>query len=143
MTKVLGEIKEGPKSKEGLMKEKGCEWTNMSGSWLSLSVYSSDSWGLKKGSANNPVDVKGLGEEAFSDKRGTDAELYVRKGKSILEVRTSAGSEAAKKAAELASQTAITQSAELGRLLSNAPRETRMSSAPNVQTMAAPDGRSP
>ena len=104
MTKILGEIKEGPKAKEGLMKEKGCEWTNMSGSWLSLSVYSSDSWGLKKGSANNPVEVKDLGEEAFSNKRGTDAELYVRKGKSILEVRTSAGSEAAKKAAELATQ---------------------------------------
>jgi hypothetical protein len=104
LTKILGEIKEGPKAKEGLMKEKGCEWTNMSGSWLSLSVYSSDSWGLKKGSANNPVDVKDLGEEAFYNKRGTDAELYVRKGKSILEVRTSAGSEAAHKAAQLATQ---------------------------------------
>lgn len=102
LTSVLGEIKEGPKAKEGLMKEKRCEWTNMSGSWLSLSVYTSDSWGLKKGSANNPVDVKGLGEEAFSDKRGTDAELYVRKGQSILEVRTSAGSEVAKKVAEIA-----------------------------------------
>ncbi|MEP7015413.1 MAG: hypothetical protein ABI925_08240 [Verrucomicrobiota bacterium] len=102
LAKIFGEIKEGPKPKEGLMKEKECAWTNISGSWLSVSVYSSERWGLKKGSANNPVDVKGLGEEAFSDKRGTDAELYVRKGKSILEVRTSGGSEVARKAAETA-----------------------------------------
>lgn len=102
VTKILGEIKEGPKPKEGLMKEKGCEWTNMSGSWLSVAVYSSEKWDLKKGSANNPVEIKGLGEAAFSDKRGTDAELYVQKGKSMLEVRTSAGAEVARKAAEAA-----------------------------------------
>lgn len=102
MAKILGEIKEGPKAKEGMMKEKQCEWTNMSGSWLSVAVYDSDKWGLKKMSGNNPTDVSGLGEEAFSDKRGTDAELYVRKGKLMLEVRTSGGGEAAKKAAEIA-----------------------------------------
>jgi ribosomal protein L16/L10AE len=43
-----------------------------------------------------------LGEEAFTDKRGTDAEIYIRKGKSMLEIRTSAGSEVARKAAEIA-----------------------------------------
>lgn len=102
ITKILDEIKEGPKAKDGLMKEKECEWTSISGSWLTLGVGSADKWGLKKGSANNPAEVKGLGEEAFSDKRGTDAELYVRKGKLMLEVRTSAGGEAAKKAAEIA-----------------------------------------
>ena len=102
LVKILGEIKEGPKPKEGLMKEKQCEWANMSGSWLSIGVYSSEKWGLKKGSANNPADVTGLGEEAFTDKRGTDAEIYVRKGKWMLEVRTSSGSANARKAAELA-----------------------------------------
>jgi hypothetical protein len=100
MAKIIGEIKEGPKAKEGLMKEKQCEWTNMSGSWLSLGISSADKWGLKKGSANNPADLKGFGEEAFTDKRGTDAELYVRKGKWMLEVRTSSGSANAQKVAQ-------------------------------------------
>ena len=104
VTKILGEIKEGPKAKEGLMKEKECEWTNLSGSWMSIGVYSAEQWGLKKGSANNPADVKGLGEEAFSNKRGTDAELYIRKGATMLEIRTSAGGEVAKKVAELATK---------------------------------------
>ncbi|HEX8078551.1 MAG TPA: hypothetical protein VF511_12110 [Chthoniobacterales bacterium] len=102
IAKIIGEIKEGPKPKEGLMKEKECEWTNMSGSWLSVGLYSSDKWELKKGSANNPAEVKGLGEEAFTDKRGTDAEIYVRKGKWMLEVRTSSGSANARKVAEYA-----------------------------------------
>jgi hypothetical protein len=102
VVKILGDIKEGPKPKEGLMKEKQCEWTNLSGSWLSLGVYSSEQWGLKKGDAFNLVEIKGLGDEAFSNKRGTDAELYVRKGKLMIEVRTSAGAEAARKTADLA-----------------------------------------
>jgi hypothetical protein len=100
LTKIFGEIKEGPKAKEGLMKEKQCEWTNMSGSWVTASVYTAERWGLKKGSGNNPVEVKDLGEEAFTDKRGTDSEIYIRKGKSMLEVRTSAGSDVARKVAE-------------------------------------------
>lgn len=102
LAKIFGEIKEGPKAKEGLMKEKQCEWTNMSGSWVTVSVYGADQWGMKKMSGNNPADVKGLGEEAFTDKRGTDSEIYIRKGKSMLEVRTSGGSEVARKVAETA-----------------------------------------
>jgi hypothetical protein len=102
LAQIIGEIKEGPTPKEGLMKEKECRWTNMSGSWLSIAVYSQDKWGLKKGGANDPKYVTGLGEEAFTDKRGTDAEIYVRKGKWILEVRTSSGSPNARKVAESA-----------------------------------------
>ena len=102
LAKIIGEIKEGPTPKEGMMKEKECRWTNTSGSWLSIAVYSADKWGLKKGSGNDPKEVTGLGEEAFTDKRGTDAEIYVRKGKWILEVRTSSGSANARKVAESA-----------------------------------------
>ena len=102
LAKIIGEIKEGPTPKEGLMKEKECQWTNVSGSWLSIAVYSADKWGLKKGSGNDPKDVTGLGEEAFTDKRGTDAEIYVRKGKWMLEVRTSSGSANARKVADYA-----------------------------------------
>ena len=102
LAKIIGEIKEGPTPKEGLMKEKECQWTSTSGSWLSISLYSADKWGLKKGSANDPKDVAGLGEEAFTDKRGTDAEIYIRKGKWILEVRTSSGGANARKVADYA-----------------------------------------
>ncbi|HVF71175.1 MAG TPA: hypothetical protein VM940_06170 [Chthoniobacterales bacterium] len=102
VAKIIGEIKEGPTPHEGLMKEKECRWTNMSGSWLSIGLYSSEKWDLKKGSGNNPTDVKGLGDEAFTDKRGTDAEIYVRKGKWMLEVRTSSGSANARKVADYA-----------------------------------------
>jgi hypothetical protein len=102
LAKILGEIKEGPTPKERMMKEQECQWTNMSGAWLSIALYSADKWGLKKGSANDPKDVTGLGEEAFTDKRGTDAEIYVRKGKWILEVRTSSGSANARKVADAA-----------------------------------------
>jgi hypothetical protein len=56
----------------------------------------------EKGSANDPKDVAGLGEEAFTDKRGTDAEIYIRKGKWILEVRTSSGGANARKVADYA-----------------------------------------
>ena len=102
LAKIIGEIKDGPTPKEGLMKEKECQWTNVSGSWLSIAVYSAEKWGLKKGSGNDPKEVTGLGEEAFTDKRGTDAEIYVRKGKLMLEVRTSSGSANARKVADYA-----------------------------------------
>jgi hypothetical protein len=100
LAKIIGEIKEGPTPKEGLMKEKECQWTNMSGSWLSIALSSADKWGLKKGLANDPKDVTGLGEEAYTDKRGTDAEIHVLKGKWMLEVRTSSGSANAQKVAQ-------------------------------------------
>lgn len=102
LAKIIGEIKDGPTPKEGLMKEKECQWTNMSGSWLSIAFSSADKWGLKKGLANDPKEVTGLGEEAYTDKRGTDAEIHVRKGKWMLEVRTSSGSANARKVADYA-----------------------------------------
>jgi hypothetical protein len=50
----------------------------------------------------NPENISGLGEEAFVVKRGTDAEVYVRKGEWILEVRSSSGRAITQKVAELA-----------------------------------------
>lgn len=102
LVRIMGEIKEGPKAREGLMKEKQCEWTNMSGSWLVLGISSAEGWEMRKRMANEPVDIAGLGEEAFSSKRGTDAELCVRKGKWMLEIRTSSGAPVARKIAEVA-----------------------------------------
>lgn len=66
--KILGELKDAPKADTGLQKEKTCDYTTMSGSWLKVSLYTSDRWGMQKGIVieMNPTDIAGLGEEAFS-----------------------------------------------------------------------------
>ena len=97
--KIMGELKEAPKSEEGLQKEKECNYTNKEGAWLKASIYSSERWGLQKGivSEMNPSPLEGLGEEAFGVKRGSSYEVYVLKGKWILEISSSAGPDVAKK----------------------------------------------
>lgn len=91
---TLGELKDGPTPAEGLSKEKQCKYTNMQGTWLQTSLYGSDHWGLQKGitSEMHPKDISGLGDEAFSVKRGTDSVVYVRKGGGVLEVSCSCDS---------------------------------------------------
>jgi len=102
--KIIGELKEAPKPDTGLQKEKTCDYTTMSGSWLKVSLYTSERWGLQKGivSEMNPTDIPGLGEEAFSVKRGSTCEIYVRKGKLILEVSSTVGLDPTRKFAEAA-----------------------------------------
>jgi hypothetical protein len=104
VAKIIGELKEAPKPATGLQKEKECNYTTMSGSWLKVSLYSATRWGLQKGivSEMNPTDLPGLGEEAFGVKRGTSYEVYVRKGKWILEVSSTVGAEPTKKFAQTA-----------------------------------------
>jgi hypothetical protein len=102
--KMIGELKEAPKPDTGLQKEKTCDYTTMSGSWLKVSLYTSERWGLQKGivSEMNPTEITGLGEEAFSVKRGSTCEIYVRKGKLILEVSSTVGLESTRKFADAA-----------------------------------------
>ena len=106
MAKLLGELKEGPKPDTGIQKEKECHYSNVEGAWLKVSLYSSDRWGMQKGTVSemNPADLPGFGEEAFAVKRGTTYEVYLRKGKWMLEVSTTAAPEAAKKFAETAAK---------------------------------------
>ena len=92
VAKIIGEIKE-VKTTEGLRKEKQCDYMNMEGSWLKVSVYSAEHWEMVKISAIDPTDIKGLGEEAYGAKRGTSREIYVRKGKLMLAVSSTVGAE--------------------------------------------------
>jgi hypothetical protein len=102
--KIIGELKTSPKPDTGLQKEKECNYENMAGAWLKVRLYSSERWGMQKGivSEMNPTDIAGLGEEAFSVKRGSSIEVYVRKGALILEVSSTVGLEKTRKFAETA-----------------------------------------
>ena len=104
--KLLGELREEPKPETGIQKEKQCNYTTVAGAWLKVSIYSSDRWGMQKGivSEMNPTDLPGVGEEAFTVKRGTTYEIYVRKGKWILELSSSAGPEPTKQFAQTAAE---------------------------------------
>jgi hypothetical protein len=102
---MFGELKEGPLPSSGLRNERQCNYTNMSGSWIKLSVYGGrERWEWEKGitNAQNPQNVGGLGDEAFAIKRGTDSVVYVRKGEAILELSCSCPASTAEAIARVA-----------------------------------------
>jgi len=101
---VIGKLKGAPKPDTGLMGESICKYENADGQWVNVSVYSSEKWGWKKGETSemHPTPLAGLGEEAFWVKRGSDVEVYVRKGANLLEVDSSGGIKFAKPIAEKA-----------------------------------------
>ena len=101
----FGELKEGPFASSGLRNERQCNYTNMQGSWLKLSVYGGeDRWEWERNitNAQNPRDLAGLGDEAFAIKRGTDAVVYARKNNDILELSCSCPFEVADRIARAA-----------------------------------------
>jgi len=99
---VIGEIKGEPASKDGLRGKK-CSYDNMNGAWVSIEVYSAEPhWELMKNMALDVQSLAGLGDEAFSAKRGATRQVYVRKGTQMIEVDSSAGLEAAQKTAAAA-----------------------------------------
>jgi hypothetical protein len=102
--KLLGELKEAPKPDTGIQQEKECNYSTTAGTWLKVRLYSSERWGMQKGivSEMNPTTLDALGEEAFSVQQGTSHEIYVRKGKLILEVSSTVGPELTRKFAEAA-----------------------------------------
>jgi hypothetical protein len=101
---TFGKLKSAPKPDVGVQKEKECHYENEDGNFLVLRIYSADRWGMQKGinSESNPMALPGLGEEAFMIKKGTDKEIYIRKGAWILEIDSSADSEKVKALAPLA-----------------------------------------
>jgi len=101
---TFGKLKGAPKPDLGLQKEKECHYENEDGNFLVLRIYSADRWGMQKGinSESNPTVLTGLGEEAFMVKKGTNKEIYIRKGAWILEIDSSADSEKIKSLASLA-----------------------------------------
>lgn len=106
VARIIGELKELPKSDSGLQKERECNYTTITGAWLKVSLYSATRWGMQKGivSEMNPTNLPGLGEEAFAVKRGTTYEIYVRKGNLILEVSSTVGAEPTKTFADTAAK---------------------------------------
>src|SRR4051794_21385713 len=90
---VMGPLREAPHADTGLQKEKECRYLDADGQNLTLSVYTAERWGLQKGivSEMDPHDEAGLGDEAFSVRRGSSTEVYVKKGALMLEVRGTAG----------------------------------------------------
>ena len=104
---MFGELKEGPLPSTGLREERQCNYTNMNGSWLKLSLSSGmERWEWEKGitNAQNPKTLQSLGDEAFAIKRGTDSVVYVRRGSSILELSCSCSSDEAERIARKLAQ---------------------------------------
>jgi hypothetical protein len=103
---ILGELREPAKRETGLQKEKECHYLDADGQNVTLSVYSASRWGMQKGivSEMDPHDEPGLGDEAFSVKRGSATEMYVKKGNLVLEVRGSAGMAVTRAMAEKAAK---------------------------------------
>jgi hypothetical protein len=101
---IMGELKAEPKTEIGLLNEKECHYENLQGQHVVLRIYGADRWGLKKGEVSEmkPVAIPGLGDEAFAVQRGTEFEIYVRKGEVILEVNASTSKEIAQKMAGMA-----------------------------------------
>ncbi len=99
---AMGEIKGEPASKDGLRGKK-CSYNNMEGAWVTIEVYSAEAhWDLMKNMANDVKELTGLGDAAFSAKRGDTRQVYVKKGASMMEVDSSAGLDAAHKVAAIA-----------------------------------------
>ena len=101
---TFGKLKSPPKPDVGVQKEKECHYENADGNSLVLRIYSADRWGMQKGinSENNPTALPSLGSESFLVKKGTDKEIYIRKGDLILEIDGSADSEKLRSLASLA-----------------------------------------
>src|SRR6185436_15486476 len=79
---ILGALREPPRADTGIQKEKECRYLDGDGQNVTLSVYTAERWGLQKGivSEMDPKDEPGMGDEAFSVRRGSSTEVYVRKG---------------------------------------------------------------
>jgi hypothetical protein len=103
---ILGELREPAKRETGLSKEKECHYLDHDGQNVTLSVYDAARWGMQKGivSEMDPHDEPGLGDEAFSVKRGSSTEMYVKKGNLVLEVRGTAGMAVTRAMAEKAAK---------------------------------------
>jgi hypothetical protein len=99
---ALGELKGEGASKDGLRGKK-CSYDNMAGAWVSIEVYSAEAhWDLMKNMSLDVKELTGLGDVAFSARRGDTRQVYVKKGALMIEVDSSAGMEAAQKVAAIA-----------------------------------------
>jgi hypothetical protein len=101
---VVGEIKGEAASKDG-GRGKKCSYDTVKGSWVSIEVYSAEAhWEWMKNMGIDVQPLTGLGDAAFSAKRGDTRQVYVKKGAWMIEVDSSAGLDAAKQVAAFAAK---------------------------------------
>ena len=95
---IMGKLREAPKPVTSLRDEKTCSYLNEDGGGATIRVYGADQFGLQKGidSEEKMVSLPGLGDEAYYTKKGTDTDLWARKGGAVLNVNGSIGLEKAK-----------------------------------------------
>lgn len=102
---IIGKFREDPKPVTALEGEKTCNYRGENGSVVTLRVYGADHWELQKNvdSESHPMDVSGLGEEAYYTKNPTGGvDLWTRKGNAVLNVNGSIGLDKAKDLAQKA-----------------------------------------
>jgi len=101
---IMGKLREAPKPATTLRDEKACSYLNEEGANVTVRVYGSNQFGLQKGidSEEKMTSLPGLGDEAYYTKKGSDTDLWVRKGGATLNVNGSIGLEKSKGMAQKA-----------------------------------------
>ena len=99
---ILGELKGEPEVKDGLRGKK-CSFETLKGAWVTVEAYpAAPHWESMQNMALDVQPLTGLGESAFSAKRGATRQVYVKKGAWVIEVDSSAGLDVATKLAGIA-----------------------------------------
>src|SRR5438132_470808 len=99
---IMGKLREAPKPATTLRDEKACSYLNSDGANATIRVYGADQFGLQKGidSEEKMTSLPGLGDEAYYTTKGSDTDLWARKGGATLNVNGSIGLEKAKGVAQ-------------------------------------------
>ncbi|MEZ0374911.1 MAG: hypothetical protein ACAI44_37845 [Candidatus Sericytochromatia bacterium] len=91
---LMGELREAPKPGLALRDEKVCSYgPNIDGANATLRVYGSDQWSTQLGidSEMNRIPLPGLGDEAYYTLKGSDTDLWTRKGGVVVNINGSVG----------------------------------------------------
>ncbi|HEY9843613.1 MAG: hypothetical protein ACAI44_27240 [Candidatus Sericytochromatia bacterium] len=90
----MGELREAPKPGLALQDEKVCSYgPNIDGANATLRVYGSAQWSAQLGidSEMNRIPLPGLGDEAYYTLKGSDTDLWTRKGSVVVNINGSVG----------------------------------------------------
>ncbi len=95
---IMGKLREAPKPVTSLRDEKTCSYLNEDGGGATIRVYGAGQFDSQKGidSEEKMVSLPGLSDEAYYTKKGSDTDLWARKGGATLNVNSSIGLEKSK-----------------------------------------------
>jgi hypothetical protein len=101
---IMGKLREEPKPVTALRDEKTCSYLNMDGASATIRVYGAGQFESQKGidSEEKMTSLSGLGDEAYYTKKGSDTDLWARKGGVTINVNSSIGLEKSKGMAQKA-----------------------------------------